>query len=267
MNSADATAARDEALAALLAAPPPRVVSAALRRAAYRQSAPMVIGVFGGIFLAVGLFFAAMFFPWNFYRDWQLATGDTAVANGRVLSVGDTKLQINKQRVVRYAFSFQPPTGAPVQGECFTTGRRWNERAAVTVRYRPENPAVCCLAGARSSEGTLGMTFVLLFPGIGGALVAWTAISRRRMRALLERGLVGEALVTDLRQTMVRVNNQYVHKIALQRTDSPSGGGFTVSSYQPAVIAFARGRLESKQPVFVLYDPMKPNRAILPEAL
>ncbi len=32
-------------------------------------------------------------------------------------------------------------------------------------------------------------------------------------------------------------------------------------------MAFASGRLNSNQPVFVLYDPKKPGRMLLPESL
>ena len=33
------------------------------------------------------------------------------------------------------------------------------------------------------------------------------------------------------------------------------------------LFAFAQQRLESKMPVFVLFDPKRPNRALLPEVL
>jgi hypothetical protein len=135
------------------------------------------------------------------------------------------------------------------------------------VRYRPENPAVCCIDGARLSAGDGTSTLVLMFPTIGGGLVAWVVIARRRMKALLERGFLAEALVSGVEQTQVRINNRYVHKIILQRTDSADGGALVVKSYLPEVIAFARGRMDAKQPVFVLYDPAKPKRALLPEAL
>jgi hypothetical protein len=91
--------------------------------------------------------------------------------------------------------------------------------------------------------------------------------ARRRTIALLERGFLAEALVTGIEQTNVSVNNRYVHKISLARTDAAAGGTFVVRQSAPDVIAFAQGRMDAQQPVFVLYDPAKPKRALLPEAL
>jgi hypothetical protein len=76
-------------------------------------------------------------------------------------------------------------------------------------------------------------------------------------------------LVTTVEASAYRASrgSQNVHKIALRRTDSPTGGNFLLRTDQREVIAFAQERLESQQPVFVLYDPVRPKHAILPETL
>jgi len=267
VSATSPAASRADQIAALLAASPPRPVPPELLRAALGQGAPLALALFGGVFVLLGALFVYLFFPWNFYRDRQLAAADTATATGRVLAVAETSLSINKRRVVRYTFSFQPAAGAPVSGECFTTGRGWNQNARVTVRYRPENPALCCIVGARLSEGDGSVAFVLVFPAVGGGLVAWVLLARRRTRALLERGFLAEARVTAVEQTNVRVNNRYVYRITLQRTDSPEGGTFIVKQSAPGAVALAHDRREAQQPVFVLYDPANPRRALLPETL
>jgi len=268
MSSADAPTSRDEQLAALLAAPPPRTVPGELQRAGYRQAASLGLMIFGLIFGGFGLAMGMVFFPWNFYRDWQLSAGSTLTAPGRVTNVGSTKLSINKRRVMSYDFTFRSAAGADEHGTCYTTGQQWSRNAAVTVRYLPADPTVCRIEGARLSEanGPAGL-FMLVFPGMGAGLVAWSVISRRRIRNLLEQGTVGEAVVTAVEQTYTRVNKQYVFKITLQRTDAPDAGALSLRSYQPAAISFARDRMASKQPVFVLYDPANPKRVLLPETL
>ena len=260
-------ATRADQVAALLAAAPPRVVPAELLRPALRRSAPLSLAVFGSGFMLVGAFFAYMSFPWNFYRESRLAAADTATANGRVISTARTNMSVNKTRVISYEFEFQTSSGAGVRSVCYTTGQAWRPGSAVTVRYRPEEPALCCIAGARLTEMGWAGAFVLLFPVVGAGLVAWIVFARRRMAELLKNGFLAEALVTGVEATAMRVNNRYVHKITLQRTDLPDGGAFVVKQTAPEVIAFANERMNAKQPVFVLYDPAKPKRATLPETL
>jgi hypothetical protein len=137
----------------------------------------------------------------------------------------------------------------------------------VQVRYRPEEPSVCCIEGARLNQAGWAAAGVAIFPLIGAALIVWPVMARRRVTRLLENGFLAEALVTSVEQTLLRVNNRYVHKIALQRTDSPDGGMFTVRQTSPDVIAFARDRMTANQPVYVLYDPVKPKHAMMPETL
>ncbi len=40
-----------------------------------------------------------------------------------------------------------------------------------------------------------------------------------------------------------------------------------MNAYQPKAVAFYQARLASKQPVFMLFDPAQPKRALFPEAL
>ena len=256
-----------EALAAFLALEPPRRVPPEIARAAQRTAAPLFVAVFGGLFLVAGIAATAAFFPWRMWEDDRLRAADTATAVGRVTSVADTRLSISRKRVVRYLFQFQAAGGERVCGLCYSTGRTWSENAEVPVRYRPEDPGLCTIAGARRSAGSGASALVLLFPALGAGLLAWFVLARRRMSALLERGTLAQALVTALEETAVRVNKRRVYAIALQMVDSSAGAALEVDSHVPEVLAFARGRMEGKQPVFVLYDPARPKRALLPETL
>ena len=265
MSADQATPARDEMLANLLASTPPRKVPPELLRAAGAQGPPWYLALVGLMFLVMGFFFVRVFFPWHFYEDWQLR--DAPVAPGRIVTASPTSLSVNKQRVYRYEFKFQTPGGGQVDGACYTTGRWWNPGAQVSVHYLPDRPQICCVEGARVNQGSAGSAFLLVFPLVGGGMIAWLVVGRRGQRWLLEYGQMGEALVTEVVQTSVRINNQYVYKITLQRADATGDTSMTLRHYQPAQVALARTRLASKQPVFVLYDPAHPRRGLLPEAL
>jgi hypothetical protein len=267
VNSVNPSASHDEQLAALLAAPPPRRPPPLIRRAAVRQAAPLVFALFGAAFFLFGLFFCSAFFPYKFYHDWQLRAADTARTPGHITDVAPTKMSINKVRVMHYRFEFQPAAGAPVSGDCYTTGIRWRINTPVNVRYRPENPQVACPDGARLSEADATMLVTLIFPVVGAGLFLWVRGARRRAVYLLEHGVVTEAQVMAVEATITRVNNQYVHKITLQRTDGLGDPTIKIRRYQPAVVALVKQRLASKQPVFLLYDPANPKRVLLPEAL
>src|SRR5436190_3138661 len=140
MSSVNPGASRDEELAAVLATPPPRLLSRNLRKSALRQAAPLSFAVFGLLFGGFGMLFVWIFFPWNINRDWQLMKPDTARGHGTILAVADTKLSVNKTKVAVYAFEFRTTGGVVRRGECFTTGRRWRPGEPVEVLYRPEEP-------------------------------------------------------------------------------------------------------------------------------
>ncbi len=258
---------RASQVAALLAAPLPSSVPAELRRAALRRGAPVKLAVIGSGFVLMGAFFVWMFFPWSFYREHRLAAVDAATVTGRVVATATTNLHVNKTPVVRYQFEFQIPGAGRGSGECYTTGLRWQAGSPVAVRYRPEEPGVCCIQGARLSQSGGAAAPVFVFPLVGVVLVGWVIMARRRMAWLLENGLLAEALVASVEPTLIRVNNRVVHRITLQRTDSPDGGTFTLKQTAPEVIAFANERMAANQPVYVVYDGARPNRAILPETL
>jgi hypothetical protein len=260
------SALRDEQLAALLASPPPRRVPEALWRAARRQAPGWFFAAAGALAALLGIFLVGMFFPWKFYEDWRLAAADTVVATGRIVSVEPTTLKINKRRVFRYEFAFQLPAGGAVRGECYTTGQLWPGGGVVPVRYRAEQPALCCVEGARRSEGDATALIVLLFPALGVGFLVWVIGSRRRLRWLLENGAVAEVLVTAIEPTSTQVNRQPVYQITLQRTDAGVGPPFIVRKYQPAQVEFARQRLVSRQPVFILFNPARPKQMVMPEA-
>ena len=256
----------DEELVKFLSAAVPRTVPRTLAKRAEGNAAAMSLMIFGAIFLVAGVFFAKTFLPWRQADEWRLSASNPVVVSGRIVAVGQTNMSINKQRVMRYDFAFVPEGSVLVDGECFTTGRRWTAGAVVNVRYDPANPSLACPAGARLSEGSLSGAFVLVFPLAGGGILFFSIRARRRALWLLTNGTLGDFHVTGIEPTSVTINKLPQFKITLQRLDQVDAEPHEVRWYKPELLAFARERLASGQAVFGLFDPAKPKRVLLPEA-
>lgn len=258
--------AADEELIRFLSAPVPRVVPSSIRRVALKAHASLA-GVFMGVLLILfGSAFVWLFLPWRQADEWRLAASDPVRTQGRILSEMPTHMSINHQPVMEYAFQFKPAQGPEITGECFTTGKRWQTGATITVRYAPKNPALACPEGARLSEGSLGGSFVVLFPLAGAIVAGWAVRARRRTCWLLENGALGDFRVTAIETTGTEINNHAQFKISLQRLDQADAKPHEVRWYKPALVAFARERKQSDQAVFGLFDPANPKRVLLPEA-
>jgi hypothetical protein len=267
----DTPEGRDQ-LAALLAAPPPRRVPPEVRKAALRQSYLRVIALFGTLFLFIGLAGLGVFFPWHFYQDRALLAADTATAPGRILSANQTSMSIGGNDdhrgtpVYSYDFEFSTSMQKAVRGTCYTTGARWKNGETVTVRFRPEQPTLACVTGARLSPSDDGGFFTLLFPLVGSGILYLCWRLRSNTLRLLESGQAAEATITAIEETRTKINNKTVYKITLRSDAVLSGRPLTARYYQPEIVAFAREHQASNQPVYVLFDPAKPKSCLLPEA-
>jgi hypothetical protein len=250
----------------LLAAAPPRRVPVQVYRAA-ASGRGWGVPLFGAVFGAFGLLFTFVFFPWRFWDDWRLAADSAQTTAGVVQDVAKTNMSINKSPVIEYEFSYTPNIGGPRQGRCFSTGRTWAPRAVVVVRYLPSKPELACIEGARLSKGGWGGVFVVLFPLIGGAMVMWFVVDRRRRRWLLCQGQLAEVDVVSVDETTMKVNYQSVYRIVIQSPAFSSGQPVTIKRVNKADVSLALKRARDKQPVFVLYDPRHLKRVIFPEAL
>lgn len=263
MDSADL-----DRIAALLAAPPPRNVPPELRRAAMRRFAPLLFVVIGGGVAAFGMMFVVGFFPWNFTRQWRLDHGRALAIPGKVVALERTGMSINRRQVMRSTFEFAPPQGSGARrGTCYTTGSDWSVNDTVTIRYLPDDPAIACIEGARLTKtGGMG-ALILILPGIGASIMAVGLVLRHRTMRMLVHGLATEAQVTSVEPTQTKINNHTVYAIQLKRLDRADAPEIKISKSDPTIVAFVQDRLASKLPVYVLVDPKRPSRALLPEAL
>jgi hypothetical protein len=253
-------------IARLLASPPPRQVPAQVAKAAMgggSWSGPLIGLVFG----AFGMVFVTVFFPWRFWDDWRLASGDARTARGVITEETKTNLTLNKRRVMEYGFQFSTEDNRPRRGHCFTTGRQWSVNTPVSVRYLPARPELACVEGARLSQSGWGGAFVIIFPLIGGAILIGSVTNRQMTKRLLQSGTVTEAEVVSVEPTNMQVNNRSVFKITVRSATLQGGQPVTVLRVNRPEIELARKNLQDKLPVFIVYDTRNPKRLLLPEAL
>lgn len=247
-----------------------------MKQAALRQASAFVLIIFGGVFALFGSVFVVVFFPIHFLSDWRLsASGTTRVAEveaaklleGKVTQVDETNMRINDVRVWSYSFEYAV-AGSTYYGICYTTGRRWSVGERAPIEHLPQEPAIARLEGSRLSEGG-GIGFVVLIFPLVGLCIAGAGIRARRKTAwLLTHGRLGEARVVSVEATNTKVNGRRVFKITLQLEGTGARQQeAAVRSTSSELITFASTRRDSGQPVYILYDPNKPKRLIMPEAL
>ena len=254
--------ARLDRLAALLAAPVPRTPAPELVRRVQTQAAALVMVWFGGFFAVLGLFFVWLFFPWKLPWDLRLALQDVHTAEGRIVSAETTHFSINETSVVAYEFEFNAPEERVVVGRCYTTGERWSPGAVVTLRYAPGDPATACPEGARLSEiGLIGL-IALAFPGLGLGIALRLLVLRRRAVRMLVLGRPLEVRVVGVEATSMAVNDDRVYRITLLRCEPPGAAPQVEKRFDPAHLRLARERMANGQPMFVLVDPVKPQRTL-----
>jgi hypothetical protein len=253
-------------IAQLLAGAPPRRVPVHVVKAAQGGKGSWVPILFGLVFGGMGLVFTVVFFPWRFVDDWRLAASEFTAA-GKIRSVGETNMSINDTKVQEYVFAYTPPEGAKQVSSCYTTGLRWREGEAVTVRYLPGHPDIACIDGARLSQGGAAGVLVGLFPLIGGGLVGWSIMGRRKTARLLAGGRVAEVDVRAVDATRMQVNYQTLYKITLSPLPGGDGQPVIVKRWAKPEVNLLTQRALDKQSLFVLYDPRKPKNLIFPEAL
>ena len=254
--------ARLDRLAAVLAAPTPRVLPPDLVRRVKNDAGAFVSVVFGAFFAGFGLLFVWLFFPWQLPSELALALPDTRATEGRIVRVERTNFSVNDETVQAYDFAFVASDGTAGAGRCYTTGPRWQAGDLVAVRYRLGSAAAACPEGARLSKGGMLGLLVLIFPSLGLGVAGYTLVARRRAERILRQGMVAEVRVRAVEATNVRVNQRTVYRLTLERCDAVGAEPLIERRSDPVYVRLAGERLASGQPMFVLVDPQKPTRTL-----
>jgi hypothetical protein len=238
-------------------APPPRPVPLPVICAAMQG----ITGSFGAIFLISGLVgtlvFTAGFRPIDEVR---LAFSQTT-ARGIITGVYDTNSTENDVPVYEYAYRFTTRKEETASGRSYTTGREFSVEDRVTVEYVPEDPSISRIQGARMSEFTPWVLFILLFPAIGGTMFLGAAIGGWRQVQLLRHGAIADARITSTRETSTQINDVPVVEYSYE---IQTGAG---EVFQGKSKALPSGRIGDEEPEPALYLPAKPSRSILVDAI
>jgi len=238
-------------------APPPRPVPLPVVCSAMLG----VTGSLGAIFLISGLVFTLVFTSGIRPLDELRLALSRTTARGIVTSISRTNATENDVEVYEYGFTFTTRREEKVAGRSYFTGRRWPVRAAVTVEYVPEEPAIARIKGARMSTFTPWVLFVLIFPAVGAVLFGSAAIVGGRQAELLRYGAVADARILSERSTGLTINDTPVIEYSYEIRSS-AGEIFHGKSK-----AMPDGRIGDEESEPALYLPSNPNRSTLVDAI
>lgn len=170
--------------------------------------------LFGGLWLGVGLLFAAVggLVLWlESEREARLAR-DGAGASAVVLAKKVTGGGQNRERTFGIEYRFLGPDGAPREHAAKVDAATWralSEGQAFDLRYVRDEPAIHAFAGERREHRVIGPLFAALGSAfaVAGALILWRARARQ---ALIERlrieGMRVDGEVLDVGPTNFRIN-------------------------------------------------------------
>lgn len=221
-----------------------------------------LFGVFGALLLSVGMFFFWMFsdgmHPLN---AWRLSNSES-LTPAEILSVRQTNVSENKVHVFQYRFRYQVGNGLPLEGVCYTTGKRWKGGDQLLARYLPDQPEVACLEGARlSSFPTWAVLMLCIFAAVGLMMVIGTVVSGVRRIQLLRHGEITGSKTISVAPTGTTINKVRVMAYSYQFHDR---NGFLRQGTSKALPTNRIGD-EAREPI--LYLPDRPDRSLLVDTI
>jgi hypothetical protein len=220
-----------------------------------------ITGRLGAIFLISGLAFTLVFTAGYRPVDELRLAFSKATAQGTITKVSDTNSTENDEPVYAYEFSFTTHREQKVSGMSYSTERRWRVEDRVTIEYVEDAPAIARIQGARSSEFSPWVLFVLIFPLVGAALFGTAAIGGWRQASLLRHGEVADAHILSTRPTNVSVNNvpvlEYAYELRTAAGETFNGSAKSLPS----------DRLGDEENEPALYLPSNPDRSTLVDAI
>jgi hypothetical protein len=238
-------------------APPPRPVPLQVVASAMFG----FTGWFGAIFLILGLIFTLIFTQGYRPIDEVRLAASRTTAQGIVTAASETNSTENDVPVYAYKFIFTTNRGEQMTGVSYTTGERWSARDHVTIEYVPDQPSIARIKGARESDFTPWVLFVLIFPGIGAAMFGAAAIGGWRQVMLLRRGEVADAHILSTPPTGMTVNNVPVVEYSYEiRTAS----GETFNGSAKVLLSDQIGDEENEPALCLLSNP---DNSILVDAI
>ncbi|MHC4839273.1 MAG: DUF3592 domain-containing protein [Planctomycetota bacterium] len=235
---------------------PPRSVPVSL---ALHLTFGGVLGVVGGLVLAFGSIFLGVF--GSMAEPSAFWLGALERTEGEALGWSRTNAEVNGEPVISNGFVYTVG-GTTFEGEAYDDGNGLAQGEPVEVEYVRADPARARIVGMRGGMMPAWvLILVSIFPAIGAMLLGIRVVSGRRAIRMLRAGRIAEGRLLERRMTNTRVNDQPVWALEFEFEDEM---GRTHTCEARAVDT---GPLEDEPTEVVLYDPFRPEAAVVLDAL
>ena len=240
-------------------APPPRSVPARLRLALCIGRTRSVVGVL--------VFGFTMIFFWIFGMSADLSEPlywgkKLETAEGQLISVEDTKLEINERTICVYSYKFVAPGGEPIEDYSYAPWRSdLKEGAKLTIEYPPGRLDLSRIRGMRRKP--VSMWFVLFgIAPLVGLLLMFSGLKKGLKEShLLANGELGSAKLKSKTRTSMSVNDQQVYKLCFEFTASNG------ETHEMHLKTHETAKLTDEAEESILYDVNDPATSALLDAL
>ncbi|MGH9812662.1 MAG: hypothetical protein ACRD4T_05945, partial [Candidatus Acidiferrales bacterium] len=192
--------------------------------------------------------------------SWYHFRGPVGTATGGLVEVKDTSASENDVRIYAYRYSFQAE-GGDYEGVSYRTGRHHEAGEQVTIEYVEGNPELSRIRGMRRAEFGPWILFVMIFPLVGFIFILVSLRGGLKANRLLRHGKLAWGELVSKEPTNTRINNRTVYKLTFNFQPEEGGHAQVVArSHMPE-------KLQDEQRERLLYDPFRPDYAILLDSL
>lgn len=245
-----------------LLAPAPRAVPLALR---VQLLFGGTLGLVGWIFATMGSIFLIPFVPAADLVSPAMRVLPTERTTAVVTSCRETSFSEGDDdrsgRVYAFGFEYRTGTGQALQATSYRTGDPLPGGTIVRVRYLASRPGVARIEDMRARPFAAWVLFVLVFPLIGSGIATPVYLQGRKAIALLRDGLPARGTFARMDGTNVEVNDMPLMRLTFSFA-TPDG-----ETHQVKASTVEPGRLRDQQRELVLYNPQRPEVAVLLDGL
>jgi hypothetical protein len=220
----------------------------------------------GWIVLAVSAFFVRLFVMNADLTSWLHFRGPLQTVPGRITASNQTRATEGGAKfrkgtpIFAHHYEFEV-NGQRYRGVSYRVGGGLLAGRPVMVEFPPGRPECSRIRGMRRAMFGPAVGLVLIFPAVGLALAVAALIRARRHLRLLARGEAALARLVNKEETPYRVNKQPVFKLTFEFTDQRG------ETRQTVVRTEQIARLEDDPYERLFYDPERPERSVLMDAL
>jgi len=221
-----------------------------------------VLSIIGLVFFLMGSIFVLVF---GSLSDWSSFSFDenSPTVTGYVNDIGETGASINDEYVLEYFYTYKLLDGSEYEGVSYMEGDSGIELGSeVQVEYVKDNPEISRIQGMRNSEfGVLVVVLVGIFPLIGLILFYFGFSKSLKHLRILKIGEIAYGKYLYREATNVSVNERTVFKLTFEFT---ARNGRT---YKAIAKTHQPERLQDEEEEMLVYDPNKPEAAVLLDSL